>query len=44
MDYLSDERNKCSFDVEAMKVAWAGSPEALQLSDRMANLVANDPV
>ncbi|GJW65316.1 peroxisomal acyl-coenzyme A oxidase 1-like protein [Tanacetum coccineum] len=44
MDYLSDERKKCDFDVEAMKVAWAGSRHDFQLSDRMANLVANDPV
>ncbi|KAM0061445.1 putative acyl-CoA oxidase, acyl-CoA dehydrogenase/oxidase and middle domain superfamily [Helianthus debilis subsp. tardiflorus] len=43
VDYLSDERQKAQFDVEAMKVAWAGSPQALQLSNRMANLVANDP-
>ncbi|KAK1408075.1 hypothetical protein QVD17_39707 [Tagetes erecta] len=27
-----------------MKVAWAGSREAFQVSDRMAKLVANDPV
>ncbi|KAI3707374.1 hypothetical protein L6452_25830 [Arctium lappa] len=27
-----------------MKVAWAGSRETLELSDRMAKLVANDPV
>lgn len=44
VDYLSDERKKAQFDVEAMKVAWAGSREALQVSDRMAKLVANDPV
>ncbi|KAF5759747.1 putative acyl-CoA oxidase, acyl-CoA dehydrogenase/oxidase and middle domain superfamily [Helianthus annuus] len=43
VDYLSDERQKAQFDVEAMKVAWAGSLQALQLSNRMANLVANDP-
>ncbi|XP_071705869.1 peroxisomal acyl-coenzyme A oxidase 1-like [Rutidosis leptorrhynchoides] len=43
VDYLSDERKKAEFDVEAMKIAWAGSPEAFQLSDRMAKLVANDP-
>ncbi|PWA86570.1 acyl-CoA oxidase 1 [Artemisia annua] len=44
MDYLSDERKKSDFDVEAMKVAWAGSIQEFQLSDRMAKLVANDPV
>ncbi|KAF5795806.1 putative acyl-CoA oxidase, acyl-CoA dehydrogenase/oxidase and middle domain superfamily [Helianthus annuus] len=44
VDYLGDERNKAQFDVEAMKVAWAGSPEAFEVCDRMAKLVANDPV
>ncbi|KAL4584784.1 hypothetical protein LXL04_009394 [Taraxacum kok-saghyz] len=44
VDYLCDERKKTQFDVEAMKIVWAGSRESLQVSDRMANLVANDPV
>ncbi|KAL8226739.1 hypothetical protein R6Q57_016571 [Mikania cordata] len=44
VDYLRDERKKSEFDVEAMKVAWAGSREAFQVSDRMAKLVANHPV
>ncbi|XP_071697803.1 peroxisomal acyl-coenzyme A oxidase 1-like isoform X1 [Rutidosis leptorrhynchoides] len=44
VDYLSDERKKAQFDVEAMKVAWAGSHEAFNVTDRMAKLVANDPV
>lgn len=43
VDYLSDERKKAQFDVEAMKVAWAGSRETLEVSDRMAKLVADDP-
>ncbi|KAJ9549976.1 hypothetical protein OSB04_022519 [Centaurea solstitialis] len=43
VDHLRDERNKAQFDVEAMKVVWAGSPQELQLCDRMANLVANHP-
>ncbi|XP_024985799.1 peroxisomal acyl-coenzyme A oxidase 1-like isoform X1 [Cynara cardunculus var. scolymus] len=43
VDYLSDERNKAQFDVDAMKVAWAGSREAFEVSDRIAKLVANDP-
>ncbi|KAJ9556111.1 hypothetical protein OSB04_010725 [Centaurea solstitialis] len=43
VDYLIDERKKAQFDVEAMKVAWAGSRQAFELSDRMAKLVANDP-
>nr|XP_043633173.1 peroxisomal acyl-coenzyme A oxidase 1-like [Erigeron canadensis]XP_043633175.1 peroxisomal acyl-coenzyme A oxidase 1-like [Erigeron canadensis] len=44
LDYLSDERKKAEFDVEAMKVAWAGSRHEFQVADRMAKLVANDPV
>lgn len=44
VDYLRDERKKAQFDVEAMKVAWAGSREAFEGSNRMAKLVANDPV
>ncbi|XP_024984883.1 peroxisomal acyl-coenzyme A oxidase 1-like isoform X2 [Cynara cardunculus var. scolymus] len=44
VDYLIDERKKAQFDVEAMKVAWAGSRETLEVSNRMAKLVANDPV
>jgi len=43
MDYLADERKKAEFDVEEMKVVWAGSRHALEVSDRMAQLVANDP-
>ncbi|GFQ07026.1 peroxisomal acyl-coenzyme a oxidase 1 [Phtheirospermum japonicum] len=44
VDSLADERKKAEFDVEAMKVIWAGSPHNLQLSDRISKLVANDPV
>ncbi|KAI3716853.1 hypothetical protein L1987_68048 [Smallanthus sonchifolius] len=44
VDYLREERKKAQFDVEAMKVAWAGSRQAFEVSDRMAKLVANDPV
>ncbi|KAJ9556155.1 hypothetical protein OSB04_010769 [Centaurea solstitialis] len=44
VDYLIDERKKAQFDVEAMKVAWAGSRQAFELSDRIAKLVANDPI
>nr|XP_043629337.1 peroxisomal acyl-coenzyme A oxidase 1-like isoform X1 [Erigeron canadensis]XP_043629344.1 peroxisomal acyl-coenzyme A oxidase 1-like isoform X1 [Erigeron canadensis] len=43
MDYLSDERKKAEFDVESMKIAWAGSRQDFEVSDRMAKLVANDP-
>ncbi|KAL4570945.1 hypothetical protein LXL04_026610 [Taraxacum kok-saghyz] len=44
VDYLTDERKTAQFDIVAMKVAWAGSRETLEVSDRMAKLVANDPV
>ncbi|XP_051137037.1 peroxisomal acyl-coenzyme A oxidase 1-like isoform X2 [Andrographis paniculata] len=42
VDYLTDERKKAAFDVEAMKIVWAGSRHAFEVSDRMAKLVAND--
>lgn len=44
MDYLADERKKTQFDVDAMKIVWAGSREAFEVSDRMSKIVANDPV
>lgn len=44
VDHLSHERNKAQFDVNDMKIVWAGSREAFEVSDRMARLVANDPV
>lgn len=44
VDYLADERKKAQFDVEEMKIVWAGSRHAFEVSDRMAKLVANDPV
>lgn len=43
-DQLAHERKKAQFDVGALKVVWAGSQHALQISDRMAKLVASDPV
>lgn len=43
-DCLAQERRKADFDVQAMKVLWAGGPAELELSQRMAQLVANDPV
>ncbi|XP_042505507.1 peroxisomal acyl-coenzyme A oxidase 1-like [Macadamia integrifolia] len=43
VDHLAPERNKAQFDVEAMKIVWAGSKHALEVSDRMARLVASDP-
>lgn len=42
-DHLAHERSKAKFDVEAMKIVWAGSPHEFLVSDRMAHLVASDP-
>ncbi|XP_039122296.1 peroxisomal acyl-coenzyme A oxidase 1-like [Dioscorea cayenensis subsp. rotundata] len=44
VDHLGHERKKAEFDVEAMKVVWAGSKHALEISDRISRLVASDPV
>ncbi|KAL7165054.1 hypothetical protein ACSBR2_040859 [Camellia fascicularis] len=44
VDHLAEERSKAEFDVEAMKIVWAGSPQALEVSDRISKLVASDPV
>lgn len=44
VDYLADERKKAEFNVEEMKIVWAGSRHAFEVSDRMSKLVANDPV
>ncbi|XP_047325893.1 peroxisomal acyl-coenzyme A oxidase 1-like [Impatiens glandulifera] len=44
IDHLAPERKTAQFDVDAMKVVWAGSPHAFQVSDRISKLVANDPV
>ncbi|MCL7040067.1 hypothetical protein MKW94_007402, partial [Papaver nudicaule] len=44
LDYLANERKTAEFDVEAMKIIWAGSQQSLQISDRMSRLVASDPV
>lgn len=43
-DQLAHERKKAQFDVGALTVVWAGSQHALQISDRMAKLVASDPM
>ncbi|KAL0409356.1 UNVERIFIED_CONTAM: Peroxisomal acyl-coenzyme A oxidase 1 [Sesamum radiatum] len=43
VDYLAEERKKAEFDVESMKVVWAGSQHALEVSDRISKLVADDP-
>ncbi|XP_020114775.1 peroxisomal acyl-coenzyme A oxidase 1-like [Ananas comosus] len=44
VDHLAQERSRAEFDVEAMKVVWAGSKHALDVADRMARVVASDPV
>lgn len=44
VDHLAFERNKAQFDVDEMKIVWAGSREDFELSDRISRLVASDPV
>lgn len=44
VDQLAPERKKAQFDVDEMKIVWAGSRHAFQVSDRIARLVASDPV
>ncbi|CAO2819496.1 unnamed protein product [Amaranthus hypochondriacus] len=43
VDYLADERKTAQFDLQAMKILWAGSLHRFQVADRMARLVASDP-
>ncbi|XP_056160515.1 peroxisomal acyl-coenzyme A oxidase 1 [Syzygium oleosum] len=43
VDHLADERQKARFDVDEMKIVWAGSRHAFEVSDRVARLVASDP-
>ncbi|KAE9607434.1 hypothetical protein Lal_00026774 [Lupinus albus] len=43
VDQLAPERNKAEFDVDAMKIVWAGSSHVLEVSERIAHLVASDP-
>lgn len=43
VDYLADERSKARFDVDEMKIVWAGSRHAFEVSDRIARIVASDP-
>ncbi|KAG6428428.1 hypothetical protein SASPL_112679 [Salvia splendens] len=43
VDYLADERNKAEFDVDSMKIVWAGSRHTFEVADRISKLVANDP-
>ncbi|GMJ11001.1 acyl-CoA oxidase 1 [Hibiscus trionum] len=44
LDYHAEERRKAEFDVKEMKIVWAGSRRAYEISDRVARLVASDPV
>ncbi|KAL6985961.1 acyl-coenzyme A oxidase [Sarracenia purpurea var. burkii] len=44
VDHLAHERKKTQFDVDAMKIVWAGSAHALEVSDRISKLVASDPI
>ncbi|KAK6157947.1 hypothetical protein DH2020_005261 [Rehmannia glutinosa] len=43
VDHLADERKKAEFNVEAMKIVWAGSQHNLEVSNRISKLVADDP-
>ncbi|XP_068635662.1 peroxisomal acyl-coenzyme A oxidase 1-like [Aristolochia californica] len=43
VDHLAFERKKAQFDVDAMKIVWAGSRHAFELNDRISRLVASDP-
>ncbi|KAM7491188.1 hypothetical protein LguiA_034109 [Lonicera macranthoides] len=43
VDHLADERRKAQFDVDEMKIVWAGSKHTFEVSDRISKLVANDP-
>ncbi|EXC02107.1 Peroxisomal acyl-coenzyme A oxidase 1 [Morus notabilis] len=44
VDHLAHERSKAQFDVEEMKIVWAGSRHAFEVTDRMSRLVASDPI
>ncbi|XP_047331928.1 peroxisomal acyl-coenzyme A oxidase 1-like [Impatiens glandulifera] len=44
VDHLVHERKKAQFDVDSMKIVWAGSRHAFEVNDRISKLVANDPV
>ncbi|KAB1216989.1 Peroxisomal acyl-coenzyme A oxidase 1 [Morella rubra] len=44
VDHLAGERSKAQFDVEELKIVWAGSRHNFELSDRISRLVASDPV
>ncbi|KAE8783856.1 Peroxisomal acyl-coenzyme A oxidase 1 [Hordeum vulgare] len=42
--HLAGERATAHFDVDAMNVAWAGSRHAVEVADRIARIIASDPV
>lgn len=44
MESLVEERKKAEFDVEALKMVWAGGAEPQKVADKMKQLVASDPV
>ncbi|KAK1391381.1 Peroxisomal acyl-coenzyme A oxidase 1 [Heracleum sosnowskyi] len=44
VDYLADERRKAEFDVDSMKIVWAGSKHVFDVFDRISKLVVADPV
>ncbi|KAE8708648.1 Peroxisomal acyl-coenzyme A oxidase 1 [Hibiscus syriacus] len=44
LDYHVEERLQAEFNLEEMKIVWAGSRRTYEISDRMARLVAIDPV
>ncbi len=44
VDYLTEERAGAQFHVHSMKIFLAGGQHEYEVSTRIANLVANDPV
>ena len=44
VDQLASERSKAQFNVDEMKIVWAGSCHAFEISDRISRLVTSDPV
>jgi hypothetical protein len=44
VDYLAEERAGAQFHVHSMKIFLAGGQHEYEVSRRIANLVANDPV
>lgn len=44
LDYLAAERRMAEFDLEEMKIVWAGSRHAYEIFDRVSRIVASDPV